>query len=572
VTRGAVRCSAWLGRVRIGYLLSLLWELGDKPLENYELVCACCAANLDKELVRVWPLQSEIGCALIADGTDGAKIRGVVSAAERLVNDVAKMKARSACWVVWVRLARYRAAHLASKAVAVENVGTGLLGNCALKSGLRCWVEKNVLAGLEVVTVVVGENLITLLGAKLAHSTRPLGDVSGHAAELVGVHDLPDVIEEVCAKVVSGSHKLGGGEVAGCCGAKRSSNPARQRRRHRRRKGIANLPIGSRLLPGKLPVIREALDAGNHANGEARHTHEILFGRFVGDAHTVNAERGPRALCARRAKVGAAMLLGTAYDGRRDLLGALAPRASHAPAACRKQIVERVADSYWRAERRRGPRHVAGDIGAERDENDAGPQLRNAVIGGVEQAPAGAIAKPCNLAGNESAVVLENRVQNAPDVLNHYGARLHLAHKTNRLRKKVALVGVSKLLAGLGKRRAGQASRQQVNARVGRAVEGPQILLDDVPMRAVRAQRVAAMRVKLHERGVLESGTLKAKRLPAGSGAKLNCGQVFHGASLGVDSEPVNFRKDVRKRPNETKISDTENLAQDLPRRTEGER
>jgi len=67
------------------------------------------------------------------------------------------------------------------------------------------------------------------------------------------------------------------------------------------------------------------------------------------------------------------------------------------------------------------------------------------------------------------------------------------------------------------------------------------------------------VRVKLHERGVLESGALKAERLSASSSAKLNCGQVFHGAILDVDSESVNFRKNVRKRegPNDPKLSDS---------------
>lgn len=75
------------------------------------------------------------------------------------------------------------------------------------------------------------------------------------------------------------------------------------------------------------------------------------------------------------------------------------------------------------------------------------------------------------------------------------------------------------------------------------------------------------MRVKLDERRVVESGALKAKRLSAGSSAKLNCGQVFHGASLGVDSESVNFRKGVRKRPNDPKLRDGGGLARPLPNR-----
>jgi hypothetical protein len=77
------------------------------------------------------------------------------------------------------------------------------------------------------------------------------------------------------------------------------------------------------------------------------------------------------------------------------------------------------------------------------------------------------------------------------------------------LREEVALVVGTELLAGNGERRAGHATGEQRGAVELSAVELVDVLLDDVPVRPIHAQRLARITVDLHGGDVFESSLLE---------------------------------------------------------------
>lgn len=73
-----------------------------------------------------------------------------------------------------VRLTCHNSAHLAGEAVPIQNKGSGLFREASLKSWKRPRIQKEVLAGLQITPVVVGENLVTFFGPELADAPAPL--------------------------------------------------------------------------------------------------------------------------------------------------------------------------------------------------------------------------------------------------------------------------------------------------------------------------------------------------------------------------------------------------------------
>ena len=58
---------------------------------------------------------------------------------------------------------------------------------------------------------------------------------------------------------------------------------------YRGREGVANLSVNRGFFAEELPIIREALDAGCHAGGQARHSDEITRRGIVPQPKSVNA-------------------------------------------------------------------------------------------------------------------------------------------------------------------------------------------------------------------------------------------------------------------------------------------
>ena len=63
--------------------------------------------------------------------------------------------------------------------------------------------------------------------------------------------------------------------------------------RQGRGQGIANHATGGGLAWAKGPGIRKALQARQHARGQARHAHKVRGGRLIGYACAINPELSP---------------------------------------------------------------------------------------------------------------------------------------------------------------------------------------------------------------------------------------------------------------------------------------
>src|SRR5690606_2079219 len=154
-------------------------------------------------------------------------------------------------------------------------------------------------------------------------------------------------------------------------------------------------------------------------------------------------------------------------------------------------------------------------------EDDAGAQLRDAVVRRVEQPPARHVAQLLELLLHLVPVVVEDRVEQAADVLQHHRAGAALVHEPDRLGEEVALVVRAELLASLRERRARHAAREEVDALVSLGAEGAEVGLEDLPVGPVGPEGGARRRLDLDERLVVEASHLQAERLAACSAANL---------------------------------------------------
>jgi hypothetical protein len=68
---------------------------------------------------------------------------------------------------------------------------------------------------------------------------------------------------------------------------------------------------------------------------------------------------------------------------------------------------------------------------------------------------------------------------------------------------------------------------------MGTPVEVVDVILDDLPLRPVQAQRLTGVRVNLHSRDMVKPRVFQPARLTAGSSADFQTGQLMHGISQG---------------------------------------
>ena len=141
-----------------------------------------------------------------------------------------------------------------------------------------------------------------------------------------------------------------------------------------------------------------------------------------------------------------------------------------------------------------------------RYQDEARPQLRDTELTGVQHLPVRQVAQILQFPENLLTVASEPRGRKAPDVLKHHRSRLTFRDQAQCLRKQVALVISTELLARYRERRARNPAGQEVNTAVGIAVEVMDVHLGDLPLRPVQAQCLAGVRVNLDS---LDMGELR---------------------------------------------------------------
>ena len=257
----------------------------------------------------------------------------------------------------------------------------------------------------------------------------------------------------------------------------------------------------------------------DHRAGQlGRHRDRVVRRRGrVGDAERVHAQLPPGSLGPGRPEVGAAVLLGAADDGGRDVAGLARPALRPRPAVGGHQLGQRLADGAGIA-LRLGPAEVGEVFRSHGDQDEPGSQLRHAVLRGVQQPPVGHVAELGQPVENPLPVGGEPGQREPADVLEQQRARPDRPAQLDRPGEQVALVGRAELLARDRERRAGHAPGQQVHPGV--LVGAPDggiggVPLRDLPLRPVVPQGGARVRVKLDRQLVLEPGQLKPERLPA---------------------------------------------------------
>src|ERR1035437_7209322 len=79
-----------------------------------------------------------------------------------------------------------RSAHLACEAIPIKDVGPDFLRNLLIKG--RSWnaIEQEVLSGLEIAPIIVGEDLIALDGSEFSDASRPFALVPCGEPEFFG--------------------------------------------------------------------------------------------------------------------------------------------------------------------------------------------------------------------------------------------------------------------------------------------------------------------------------------------------------------------------------------------------
>ncbi|MEI6656379.1 MAG: hypothetical protein WCP45_16575 [Verrucomicrobiota bacterium] len=96
------------------------------------------------------------------------------------VENMAKMEASFPRRIVWVRFACHGTAHLTGKTIPIQNKRPEFFRDTSLEC--RLWLDafQKILAGPQVISVIVGENLITFLIPQLPDTARPF-TLSSHA-------------------------------------------------------------------------------------------------------------------------------------------------------------------------------------------------------------------------------------------------------------------------------------------------------------------------------------------------------------------------------------------------------
>ena len=192
-----------------------------------------------------------------------------------------------------------------------------------------------------------------------------------------------------------------------------------------------------------------------------------------------------------------------------------------------------------------------------------GAQLRDAVVRCVKEFPPDLVILAAQAQLNAAAVIVKGGREHAPDIFEHDGVRLDNLRDFDAAREQVALVFFSKLFAGDGKRRAGQAAGQQVDAPVEREVElFKQIMLEHRPFRAVQTERVTCVPVILKQGGMGKAGLFQPQRLAARARAKFQCRQH--------DAAPIPKFPHTNDCRRKTQRTISEQIAQSTQKRKKG--
>ena len=166
----------------------LLAELAAQPLQQPTLVVHACHTNSAKQPDPTRRLLHQVLRSLIARRTQSPEIGQRGWATVGAIDDMADMKTHRAGGVHRVTLPRTRSAHLASIAVAFENLrpqrGRDRPRELVL-TRLRRLPLQPILPRPKSAVVVVTDDRPSLLGPKLPDSPCPCGGRSGHLHQLL---------------------------------------------------------------------------------------------------------------------------------------------------------------------------------------------------------------------------------------------------------------------------------------------------------------------------------------------------------------------------------------------------
>ena len=219
------------------------------------------------------------------------------------------------------------------------------------------------------------------------------------------------------------------------------------------------------------------------------------------------------------------MLLRAAHDRWRDRAGVARPSRRARPAPRAHQVAEGLTHGRRALRGRRGPAEPGSVLGAQRHQHGPGAQLRDPVVGRVQQLPARHVTQLAQPVQHVLAVGAEPVHAQPADVFQQQRPGLQPLAQLHRPGEQVTLVDSAQLPAGHGERRAWHAAREQVHSRVGfRFPDRPvrDVSLGHLPGRPVGPQRGAGGRIELDGQGVPEAGPLEPQRLPARSRADLD--------------------------------------------------
>ena len=138
------------------------------------------------------------------------------------------------------------------------------------------------------------------------------------------------------------------------------------------------------------------------------------------------------------------------------------------------------------------------------------------------------IADGTNLPKNALSIFVEAGIEKTSYVLEHHRSRRNLPKEPDCLRKEIPLVVLSQLLPSHRKRRTGHPSCQKVNPLVRNPVEVVNVAADDIPIGAVRSERLTISFFELNEGAVLKPCHGKTEGLATRSRTYLHACQLAH--------------------------------------------
>ena len=263
------------------------------------------------------------------------------------------------------------------------------------------------------------------------------------------------------------------------------------------------------------------MQPGDHPDCELGHLvlGEGGVGCRVSDTEAVDPEQVPSSAGACRPQVRPAVFLRSADYGWGDAGSSIGPGFCARPAVSGHEVnkcrpygfVEVLFD--W-------PGEKFGVFWCERDEHEAGAELRNAVVGGLEYPAFWLVAEPGKSGADLAAVVAEFRRRKSGYVLKEDSSGFGVLDQVESGWKHVAVVVGPELFAGDAERRAWDTSGEQIYAREVLVAKIANVRLDDIPMGPVLPQRCAELRLVFDCGRVVEAGHLESEGLTATACAK----------------------------------------------------